>query len=100
MAKKANQAKMERLNLMSKKVAELEAANKQVLSEKETLMTSIDQLKLAQTQASAKSITETEAIQKSLQDKIDQLNTVIGTLNEHNSKLRSIGIFIMNFLLL
>ena len=91
---------MERLNLMSKKVAELEAANKQVLSEKETLMTSIDQLKLAQTQASAKSITETEAIQKSLQDKIDQLNTVIGTLNEHNSKLRSIGIFIMNFLLL
>ena len=91
LAKNANQAKMERLNLITKKVTELEAANKQAWSEKETLKTSVEQLKSAETQASAKSKAEAETLQKSLQDKVDQLNTIIKSLKEQNNKLRALG---------
>ena len=54
---------MERLNLMSKKVAELEATNEQVLSEKD-LKTYIDQLKLAKTQASVKAKSKRKQFRK------------------------------------
>lgn len=93
LVKNANQARMERLNLMVKKVAELEAANKQALSEKETLKTSVEQLKSAETQANAKSKAETEALQKSLQEKVEKLNADIKNFREQNNKLRALGKF-------
>jgi hypothetical protein len=93
LVKNANQARMERLNLMVKKVAELEAANKQALSEKETLKTSVEQLKSAETQANAKNKAETEALQKSLQEKVEKLNADIKNFREQNNKLRALGKF-------
>ncbi len=75
----------------------MEAANKQALSEKDGLKASIDQLKSAETQANAKTKAETEALQKSLQEKVDQTNTVIKSLREQNNKLRALGKFSLSF---
>ena len=105
-AKTANQAMVARIKETLKKVAELEATIKQATAEKDSLKTTIEKMKTAETEAAAKTKVEMEKLQKIIQEKMAALSakdSQLETLKEqvrtdHRKWTSTIFLFILNSL--
>jgi len=93
-AKAANQATLAKLNLTTKRVTELEASLKAVQTERDSLKTSVDQLKSAETQSGAKIKEEIESLKKNLEAQtaaLAQKTEFAEGLKVNLNKLRNLG---------
>ena len=89
-AKTANQNLAGRINLTIKKAAELEATIKQATAEKDSLKASIEQMKLAESQATAKAKEEVEKVQKTLLEKTAELSANVSIIDNLKEQVRTI----------
>ena len=88
-AKTANQAMVARIKETLKKVAELEATIKQATAEKDSLKTTIEKMKTAETETAAKTKVEMEKLQKIIQEKMAALSAKDSQLETLKEQVRA-----------